>query len=526
MKTNIKAFPYHPFLLSVFPAITLYMSNKHVLEISMIWATLAVMAATAALLLLAGKLLFKDVSKGAILASVAILIITNYGNYQDNLYDVKIPFFFKPVRMDHNFYLWSSLVLIILAWFLLRRAKKVIKPTKIFNAFAVILFATSFFAGGSNITEAKSNVTYSDDKVLDMNEPDQLPDIYFLVMDAYGRADVLQELFEFDNSDFTDYLRKKGFYVADSSTSNYGQTILSIPSALNMQYADDIARQAGVESEDRKPLRKWLLDNKTVASLRSIGYKAISTDASVFDLVTFDEGVDIFYSTPGTDLNLFENHYLNTTILRAFNNRKSVTILDPFGMHRKKILNAFKYIKNVPNKKNGPYFVYGHVLSPHQPFVFDKNGESVDPDYEYGIWKPRETGFPLDKYKEGYVNQLQFVNSKLKETIDYILEKSKIPPIIILQGDHGPASQIMNVNGLENNNFKERMTILNAYNFPDKDYSRLYDTISPVNSFKIVFNQFFGTDIELIEDKAMYSSWYQPYKFFDVTDEIRKSAIK
>jgi hypothetical protein len=58
------------------------------------------------------------------------------------------------------------------------------------------------------------------------------PDIYYIILDAYGRADTLQSLFDYDNSEFLDFLEAKGFYVADCAQSNYSQTILSLSSSL------------------------------------------------------------------------------------------------------------------------------------------------------------------------------------------------------------------------------------------------------------------------------------------------------
>ncbi len=39
-----------------------------------------------------------------------------------------------------------------------------------------------------------------------------LTDIYFIVLDGYGRSDVLKEFYEYDNSDFLRGLKEKGFY--------------------------------------------------------------------------------------------------------------------------------------------------------------------------------------------------------------------------------------------------------------------------------------------------------------------------
>ena len=67
---------------------------------------------------------------------------------------------------------------------------------------------------------------------------------------------------------------------------------------------------------------------------------------------------------------------------------------------------------------------------------------------------------------------------------------------------------------------KERYTILNSFYFPDGDYEQLYPGISPVNTFRVVMDKYFGTDLGLLEDKTYYSGWTNLYDFVDVTDRV------
>jgi hypothetical protein len=62
---------------------------------------------------------------------------------------------------------------------------------------------------------------------------------------------------------------------------------------------------------------------------------------------------------------------------------------------------------------------------------------------------------------------------------------------------------------------------LNAYYFPDQNYAALYPAISPVNSFRVIFNQYFGTDLELLEDRNYFAGWLAPYDYTDVTDKAQ-----
>ena len=50
----------------------------------------------------------------------------------------------------------------------------------------------------------------------------------------------------------------------------------------------------------------------------------------------------------------------------------------------------------------------------------------------------------------------------------------------------------------------------------------LYDSISPVNTFRLVFNYYFDTNYELLNDLSYYITGYkEPYKFTDVTDRVK-----
>jgi hypothetical protein len=108
----------------------------------------------------------------------------------------------------------------------------------------------------------------------------------------------------------------------------------------------------------------------------------------------------------------------------------------------------------------------------------------------------------------------------LMKTIDEILTRSEIPPVIIIQGDHGPGAYF-EWQSLKQTNLKERMTILNAVHFPGGVQGLLYSSISPVNTFRVVFNRYFGQDFDLCDDRAYFSKWGRPFEFTEVTDLIQ-----
>jgi membrane-anchored protein YejM (alkaline phosphatase superfamily) len=184
-------------------------------------------------------------------------------------------------------------------------------------------------------------------------------------------------------------------------------------------------------------------------------------------------------------------------------------------------LHAFATLEEIP-KQQGPYFVFAHILTPHQPFLFNENGEYVTPKMDrYTEWYTMKDGRNRDEYVEGYRKQAMYIDKKIQEVIDKIISNSAIPPVIILQSDHGPDANL-DPESAENSDLREKMGILNAYYFPDRDYADLYADITPVNTFRVVLNHFFGTDFQLLENRNYFIPWSRPYQFIDVTDKIQK----
>jgi hypothetical protein len=118
------------------------------------------------------------------------------------------------------------------------------------------------------------------------------------------------------------------------------------------------------------------------------------------------------------------------------------------------------------------------------------------------------------RYEHGYLQQLVFVNREILAAIDGILSNSKLRPVIIIQGDHGPGVYF---DKGENTCLFERYSILNAYLLPGMDPEGLPADISPVNSFRFIFNAYLGTDFEMLPNRQYYSAGDSLYHFRDLT---------
>jgi hypothetical protein len=123
-----------------------------------------------------------------------------------------------------------------------------------------------------------------------------------------------------------------------------------------------------------------------------------------------------------------------------------------------------------------------------------------------------------------YVQQLKYVNNRTIGLLDELLANSPNPPIIVLQADHGLRWRLNKEIPQRNTPeiYKECFSILNAYYLPDCDYSQLYDSISPVNTFRVILNNYFHTEFELLKDESYFSTRTQPYNFINVTAELNQ----
>ncbi|MDQ2693420.1 MAG: hypothetical protein M3Y68_15390, partial [Chloroflexota bacterium] len=166
------------------------------------------------------------------------------------------------------------------------------------------------------------------------------------------------------------------------------------------------------------------------------------------------------------------------------------------------VFNSVDDIARMPQ----PTFAYLHLISPHPPFVFDADGT---PTHPADFWNEKRL-YTADLYKKGYVNQAQFLNEKLLQAVDTILAESEVPPIIIIQGDHGPWLQPRD----------RRMWILATIYLPGHE-DKLYPTISPVNIFRLVFNSYFGGKYDMLEDVSYFSPVPKLYDFSVVRGSCR-----
>jgi hypothetical protein len=525
---TIRRVVIHPLALSICPILALWAGNADLVAFRDVSGSLFGAAFASAVVWLALNLRIKNARKSGLVVSLIILLIFYYPYLMLSLVPILMQTLRAIVHAEPDGALASSLVALVLCilagvaiWVILRSKSELLVVTSFLNLVALSLLLLSvvqWFRGYSAARDAREFIAGWQAEVLPDTEvmatgSGLQPDVYYIIVDGYARADVLRELYEVDNSAFLSFLQARGFYIAAKSRANYSQTALSVASSLNFMYLDTMAGELGRESGNRLPLVAMIHDSRVVAHLRSHGYTivAFATGYSPTEMRRADR-----FLAPPFSLNMFQAEVLSFTIIPQLYQLPFVPT--PYDSHRNRILHTLDRLPDV-TRIDGPAFVFAHIVAPHPPFVLGSEGEHLTPAWEQSLGRftladgPRLlSALDSQEYVESYGNQLLFISARLRNTIDRILSLSAEPPIIIIQADHGPGSTLdwdnPTAEGLH-----ERMSILNAYYFPTQDYGALYEEISPVNTFRVVLNTYAGTDYPMLPDESYFSSWERPYSF-------------
>jgi hypothetical protein len=430
-----------------------------------------------------GRLFLGDWHRAALAATLVLLLFLSYGQVYAETKEITVSGSF-PFRHRTLGVLWGILLVagIFWAW---RRLRNPADWTPWLNLIGVLLLVYPLLmivpaALGTSMNRsatpglARASVTTSN-----------RPDVYYIILDAYGRQDALHEELGYDNSDFIEGLEQRGFYVAECSQSNYAQTELSLTSSLNYDYLQSPASpNSNLTPDDAR------MHSVVRTFFEEQGYQVVAfptgfawlewTDADTYPRLPHQLG----------DLSEFEILFGRTTLLRIPMDLsiKSLVSAAENERYRERTLNVLSTLGKIPGYR-GDYFVYAHIVSPHPPYVFDAEGNPVDLDT--GDMSAREQ-------QASYAEQATFIGHEVLKVVDEILQGSSVAPVIVIQGDHGSPFA----------NPEQRMKILNAYYLPGAASDNpLYPSISPVNTFRVILDTYFGQRLPILDDASYFSNY-------------------
>ena len=532
---------YYPFLFCLYPILFHFQQNSGYLRLVDLLLPLACALAVTGLVWWAASRITRNADKAGVLTVFWGLWFFAYGHlvwYGDHDPHGLLAMY---IRDTPHLFWGQGLLLGTLPLLLIRRLTPEVRA--MFGIMGLLLIVpVSAQIGWAQLTRPQLHVEAPSKPLPPPAVESDDPDIYFIVIDTYARADILETCFHIDNAPFLAKLRRRGFTIADGSYANYGQTLLSIASSLNMEHMAQNTTLAGKPSPDIKPAVDMIKHSRVAALLKARGYAVLSL--SEF-WQTELENVDIGFRT-GTERSKhveidpvppFCKIVLDMTPLGPLTPQLSDWLdgepeIDTSSEDDRKYLAMWKsrrkffdLLGTMP-RQDRPMFVFAHTLGLHAPLFFDRRGNLSDerPSFRWepGILELNGTRQTLQEYEQRYADHLAAINTLTLRAVDTILNNATRPTVIILQGDHGPSGFHARTHG-EAMALREQMAIFNACYFSDGPPRALYPEYSPVNTFRLLFNHYFGTEYPLLPDRSYFSTWDKPFVFTDVTETVRKA---
>lgn len=353
---------------------------------------------------------------------------------------------------------------------------------------------------------------------LSQAEKENLPDIIYVIPDRYPNSETLRTKFGYDNSQFYQKLRGRGFVLTENAQANYGRSFVSLASMLNSGYLDKMTELYGAASTDRLPIFKLIENNIVQKRLRQIGYRFIQYGnwwAPSQKNINADENFMGFLPTaplharlPRIEQILFQKSMLSKVTDKLIPSSKSYEC--------ERIKNQLTQLRSVGNKSK-PVFLFFHAIIPHPPIQTDANGNCLKlPLIFYNTsW---------EKYKDAFLQYLKYFNQQILEVIDEQNSRRKNNGrnlIFVIQSDEGPYPKAKHLTlkpaiakakrlsltppppynyfAAPPDELRMRFGIINAMLGPADTNANLQ---TPINNWRIIFNKVLGTNLKKLPHRS------------------------
>ena len=499
---------FHPILFAAFPVIFLWAHNvDQGLDFDEVVRPLLLSIAIAGGLWFLGTRLLHDSRRAGLIVSVLALMFFSFG------YVAHATGHIEGANVTLLLAGWCALAVVVVA-LLVRGGSWVPAATNGFNIAAAVLVGLNLFTigwaqifpgAGSEAFIAQGAPTLPPH--LASTPPANRPDVYYIIFDEYGGTSTMRDFFHYDELPLMRWLQSKGFDVPAESATNYPRTELAVASSMNLRYLSFLTQKLGRNTGNVAPINTLLEHSQIGNIMKSLGYNYIHIGSWVTDT----------HTAANADVNLvargesdFSNLLLQQTAVEQAtgNDIRSVA-----WRTTKYQLWATEHLQRYA----GPRFVFTHIICPHGPLVFGRDGSLIS---HATVMREGEAN--------AYRNQHIWVDSQIRQLVDTLLdEPASQRPVIVLQADEGPypAEPTEWPIHPDPNQLEMKFDILNAYYLPGVPKSAVWPTITPVNTFRMILDQYFHAGLAHLPDREYTFSnlEHHLYDFRDVTELVHQA---
>lgn len=377
------------------------------------------------------------------------------------------------------------------------------------------------------------------------------PDVYYIVLDRYANANVLSEQFNYDNNQFTGFLKDSGYTVRDNALANYPYTTMSIASTLNADYVNkEIEPHKSAQTQSKALFHHLIWQSNVIMALKQSGYQYHALGSWYGATYKAPQAnVDHIHSNT---LTIFgKQKHLRGIEVTAFSGSPYHAFAQipstgwwPLTSTALSHVDIVKEQLNILHKLStegaaGGRFIFAHILVPHEPFAFNADGS-------FSAYQAADnTGMPI---KQKYTQQVSFINDQMQQIVANIQKQSNGKAVVILQSDEGPYPQAMNSTftkpqamtdpegSLLHDNASSaqewdmskwpqgwlnmKFGVLQAVHIPKASEDDLAN-LSSVNVFRIILNRYAGYELPYLPECHLgLADTVRTYNYFDVTQQL------
>lgn len=350
------------------------------------------------------------------------------------------------------------------------------------------------------------------------------PDIYVVVLDKYSRGDHLAAHYGLDHTPFEDSLRALGFAVPRAARANYAHTKLALTAFLESGYPA-VPGVQGTRAEF-EGLSSRIQAAPLWVELQRRGYR-VAFYPSTYNATATAAPIDLLLRAPRSPAGgLAETWIVNSPFagvswlrcgLVPCEDEPSAT---PYPVEDLASVDwKLRVLETLPDSA-GPIAAFLHLLVPHEPYLFNEDCSARDP------WWPLDDldSANVAASRLAYAAQVRCLDQRLLGSIRALLARSRTPPVILLQGDHGQgliSVDVLRGVTLERDSMtvaqlEERMSVFAAYLMP-RATELVWDSISPVNVLPLMRHAVFGDSLVRLPDRSYWSPYQRALDLVDVT---------
>jgi hypothetical protein len=513
--------PVHPFLLAAFPVLFLFAENLGETEPGEIIVPLAGSLVATAITFAVLRALLHDTTRAALLTTIGVAAFFLFGHAENLL----ATFGLTEGKVLAGWTVAAAVGIVAI----LRTRRDLARATVVLNVITIVLVVNVLATIGLGYAASR---TSTPPPVASASPPapavqpappagGQQRDIYYILVEDYGSRHTVVDTLGLPDTGQFEWLAAQGFHVLPETRSNYGRTPLSVASSLNMMYLDDLAARLGPEWRDYGPISDLVRSPASATFLQERGYSFVQI-GSQFRLTAQSAIADV--NPVFRDTSDFAGVLYDTTIVPAIVHRLG---LEDGRNGRRKNYDAFSWgLQQVAGAMAlpGPKFVFIHFFLPHHPFVVDGDGGYVPTDVDANRSRTEQRAA-----------QWKVIDAEIRRIVAALLAgPAETDPIVVLSTDEGPNPDGMPTVGGDlawgsatDAELDQKFSIFAAYYLPGVDDSALYPTMSSVNTFRLVFNLYFGTDYPLLPDRAwIHRDKHHPFDLTDVTSRLDAFAAQ